>query len=550
MNLERVVEQAKAGDTDALGSLYNAYADKMMGVCIKIIKGKKDDAEDIVHDAFIIAFASIGKLRNHKRFGQWITTITTNLSFKYLEKSKSVKNIELSDVKEEIGIPEEGSENNNSISLHDLLEMIEKLPEGYRNVFRLSVIEGLSHKEIADILGIEPHSSSSQLHRAKAILKKYISDYRTIAIILIALLILPIYRYCKKKQSYYSNKIKSTYEVCKNAKTEKSVLKSNKIRLNDNVIKNQYLANKTETCYNAENTNNYEHNPIVSNDSIKAIVDSADLHKPINNKPKDRPELEHYNTLDNEIHITHNHKKSKWNMLLAGSTGSALAQGVYKMISSNTVTSDAGNITTWEELYKDLSTRTNANSPADSIALLNIAKNNSGRIIEKEKHDKPITIGLSLTKSLSDNWSLETGLQYSMLKSTFTMGSGSNNIFKKQKIHYLGIPLRLSYRIIGYKSMSAYGSAGLLINIPLSGKVNEQLITDSIPMDLGNSKVSSPLQWSLNAGFGIQYKLTPNFSIYLEPTFNYYIPTGSSTHTIWSEHPFYITMPFGIRFTW
>jgi RNA polymerase sigma factor (sigma-70 family) len=547
MNLERVVERAKEGDADALGSLYNAYADKMKGVCIKIIKGNKDDAEDLVHDAFIIAFASIGKLRNPERFGQWITTITTHLSLKYLEKSKSVRRIELSALKEEdIEIPEEGYKNENSISVHELLEMIEKLPEGYRTIFRLSVIEGLSHKEIADILGIEPHSSSSQLYRAKAILRKYLSDYRAITLIIIAILMLPIYKYCKRKQPYNSNRIKNSSEVCKEIKNEKNATQRNESGINSNVIKNQYMANKIETSHY-----NKEYNPPICNDTVQAICDSTDSHKSEAPKSKDIPIPEHYNKIDyDNIPIAHRHKKSKWNMLLAGSAGPALAQGVYKMISSNTSTSDAGNITTWEELYKDLATRTNEHSPADSIALMNIAKNNSGRIIENEKHEKPITIGLSLTKTLSDNWSFETGLQYSMLKSTFTMGSGSNNICKYQKVHYLGIPLRLSYRIIGYKRVSAYGSAGLLINIPLGGKINERLLTDSIPMDIGSDKVNVPLQWSLNASFGLQYKLTPNFSVYLEPTLNYYIPTGSSTHTIWTEHPFYVTMPFGIRFTW
>ncbi len=549
MNLEQVVESAKEGDTEALGSLYNAYADKMKGVCIKIIKGNKDDAEDIVHDAFIIAFASIEKLRDPQKFGQWITTITRHLSLKYLEKSKTIRSVELSDIKEdEIKVPEEEYKTDNSVSVHVLLEMIDKLPEGYRDVFKLSVIEGLSHKEIADILGIEPHSSSSQLYRAKAILKKYISDYRTIALIIIAMLILPIYRYCKKKQSYYSNKIKNSSEICKNSNSKKSVSEKKGNTTNANVMKSQYLANKIETSHG-----NNDYRQSTTNDTISTICDSTSSHKSTVQKPNETPIPEHYNKIDYDMPATKRHHKSKWNMLLAGSAGPALAQGVYKMLSSNTSvgsSTDQGNITTWEELYKDLATRTNEHSPADSIALMNIAKKNSGSIIEKEKHYKPITIGLSITKSLSDNWSFETGLQYSMLKSTFTMGSDGNNIFKKQKIYYLGIPLKMSYNIIGYKKLSAYGSAGVLINIPLSGNITEQLITDSVPIDIGKNKVSVPMQWSLNAGFGIQYKFTTNFSVYFEPTFNYYIPTGSSTHTIWTGHPFYVSMPFGIRFTW
>lgn len=95
MDIKDTIEQAKKGNMKAMGQLYDEYAGKMRGVCIKALKGKGDCADDIVHDAFAVAFASIGKLRDPKRFGEWLTTITRNLSLKYLETEKNLNTVSI-----------------------------------------------------------------------------------------------------------------------------------------------------------------------------------------------------------------------------------------------------------------------------------------------------------------------------------------------------------------------------------------------------------------------------------------------------------------------
>ena len=186
----------------------------------------------------------------------------------------------------------------------------------------------------------------------------------------------------------------------------------------------------------------------------------------------------------------------------------------------------------------------------DSVVLMNIAKNNSGDIIERERHDKPVTFGLSLTKELGGRWSLETGLQYSLLRSTFIMGDGGDNVCRTQKVHYMGIPLRVSYRIADYKRLSAYGSAGIVMHVPVGGSVKENLVTDSTAMFTERRHVHAPWQWAVNVGLGAQYEIFDGLSLYVEPTLNYYIPAGGSVRTVWTERPFTFSVPFGIRFTW
>lgn len=193
-------------------------------------------------------------------------------------------------------------------------------------------------------------------------------------------------------------------------------------------------------------------------------------------------------------------KHQKWPFLAAGSFGPALAQSVYKVFFEDNITSIEGGVI-------------------------------------EEQHDRPITFSLSLTKPLNDRWSIETGLQYSLLNSRFTQGS----TVSRQKVHYLGLPLKLSYRMTDYERLSVYQSTGLTLHLPVYGKVKANGAAHT---------VSSSVQWAVSAGISLQYELAPNVNLFVEPTVNWFIPSGSNTHTIWTEQPVMVTTPFGIRFTW
>ena len=96
--------KAKQGDADAFSTLYQMYYPKMKGICINILKEDKAVVDDLVQDAFILAFVSLKDLKNTRRFSQWLTSITTNLALKYQEKDKRYNFISLSDIEEEFGI--------------------------------------------------------------------------------------------------------------------------------------------------------------------------------------------------------------------------------------------------------------------------------------------------------------------------------------------------------------------------------------------------------------------------------------------------------------
>lgn len=163
MNLETLVERARQGDTDAWSTLYQAYAGPMKGVCIRLLGRRDEAAEDLVHDAFLLAFADIGKLRNPQRFGQWLTSIVTHLTLQHLERRRRHPSLPLADLPPDLLSSFYETTDPAPLPTGDeLMKLVEELPEGYRQVFRMAVIEKLPHAEIARRLGIAPHSSSSQ----------------------------------------------------------------------------------------------------------------------------------------------------------------------------------------------------------------------------------------------------------------------------------------------------------------------------------------------------------------------------------------------------
>lgn len=133
--------------------------------------------------------------------------IMRNISLRYLNLQNASPAIPLTDILDE-EVPAEEPFPADSLSYDELLGMVEHLPAGYRKVFKLSVLEGLSHQEIGDLLGIAPHSSSSQLVRAKAMLRKMLKEYRLLIVLLLFLLFPSVYDYLyREKKAEKANRM-------------------------------------------------------------------------------------------------------------------------------------------------------------------------------------------------------------------------------------------------------------------------------------------------------------------------------------------------------
>lgn len=191
MDIKRIVEQCKTGDREAFGALYRTYLNKMRTVVACYVHDS-DAVWDVLHDGFLIAFVSIGSLKDAAKVEVWLTSIMKNLALSYLkEEAKRVK-FSLS----EVSISEDADNDSHGtaeLTWEELDNIINQLPTGYGNVFRLAVLDGMTHKEIGALLGIAPHSSSSQLAHAKAMLRRLITKYKAeigaLSIIAVSLLI-------------------------------------------------------------------------------------------------------------------------------------------------------------------------------------------------------------------------------------------------------------------------------------------------------------------------------------------------------------------------
>ena len=176
-----LVEECIRGDKEALNLFYLRFAPRMLAVIRRYVSSQKD-AEDILHDGFIVAFTRLKSLRDFDRVDFWLATIMKNLSLRFLQSQDVAAMLhDLPEIEDTPDITE-------IISLDTLEELMRKMPDGYQKVFRLAVLENKSHKEIAALLGIAPNTSSSQLFHAKVMMRRLITDYRRQAGLLTLLL--------------------------------------------------------------------------------------------------------------------------------------------------------------------------------------------------------------------------------------------------------------------------------------------------------------------------------------------------------------------------
>lgn len=547
MDKKELVDLCKSGDEQALDLLYKTYSGKMMKICLHYVSDRQI-AQDLLHDGFIVIFTSIDSLRNPEKLESWMGIIMKNISLRYLNQNNAANMIPLSEIPEE-DEPEGCFFEADFVSYDQIMELVESLPEGYSKVFKLAVLEGLPHKEIGSLLNIAPHSSSSQLYRAKSLLKKMIGEHRLVLVLLLILFVPLFYKY-----------------VCRWPRQQKQQPKGLVQQMETVQKKENEQSDSTELVILSGKTERPQQSEMLVAPSLVYVEKTPSLLFPkeiaVDVQPVTKPlfvsELSHKTVLiphplKELTSMRQSRKSNKWKFMLAGSLGPQLAQNLYKLIATPHSDSEDPNlpqqVSTWEDYYTYLQTRYQEGALGDSLTLMQIAGGNRGKIVEYQHHDAPITIGLSVNKKLDDRWSFETGLQYTFLKSDFITGE-EYRIQETQKLHYIGLLFRVSYRWGNFRKFSFYSTAGVQVDIPLKGALHTFHVTDSVPIDISRQSLAVPLQWSVNASAGVQYHFTRHISFYVEPTLNYYIPDGSGLRTIRREHPVTFTVPVGLRFSW
>ena len=164
-------------------------------------------------------------------------------------------------------------------------------------------------------------------------------------------------------------------------------------------------------------------------------------------------------------------------------------------------------------------------------------------------HHLPIRIGLSVAYALTDRLSIGTGLTYTRLSSDIKDASRESNYSGEQRLHYVGIPVNVSYKVASSRWISLYGTAGVLAEKCVSGTTDEGYVVNNTVQQTNTHDISTkPLQMSVNAGVGIQFNVHDNVGIYAEPGLSYYFDDGSALQTIYKEKPLNFNLNVGVRF--
>lgn len=164
-----LIQLAKEGHRSAQQSIYQKFASKMLGVCRQYIKDVHL-AEDVMITAFMKVFVNLESFEQKGSFEGWIRRIMVNESISYLRVQKKVTFLEDTFINET-----DFEEDDRQFSVDDLQFLIDQLPEGYKTVFNLYVIEGYKHHEIAKMLNINEGTSKSQLSQARKVLQNQIN---------------------------------------------------------------------------------------------------------------------------------------------------------------------------------------------------------------------------------------------------------------------------------------------------------------------------------------------------------------------------------------
>jgi len=169
-----LIEGCIKGDRRMQEELYSRFAPKMYAVCLRYA-GNADDARDLLQEGFIKIYRNLHRFRAEGSFEGWIRRVFINTSIEQFRK-KSARLTAVTE-KEENDIEDPDITALESLAEKDILNIIQELSPGYRTVFNLYVVEGYSHKEIGEMLGISEGTSKSQLARAKSVLQKKIAQY-------------------------------------------------------------------------------------------------------------------------------------------------------------------------------------------------------------------------------------------------------------------------------------------------------------------------------------------------------------------------------------
>lgn len=500
MELRTIIARCKQGDSDAFGILYCSYYEKLKAVCLHYVPNESV-ADDLLHDAFVLIFSRIGNLKDDEKADAWMKTVMRNVALLYLRNRKQHNDVPLSEISE-TAAPEPSP-----VSYEEIMTLVNALPKGYRQVFRLSALEGMSHQEIAELLHIEPHSSSSQLYRAKLMLRRWL---RTMVLLLMGIG-LPLGWYLARRPT--------------NRTIENPVIH----------VTNQTTGHTVRQHIAEVSTSRVQ--PICPalplTDSIGKLPDSMILvpacyEECISEVSEDKAKVE---KTENKTH------------------GDSIVRIVQperiqgQMIAGTTRQQTGTKETAWTIglAYSGMNNSGDMSLPDADIYTNDVAFDSVSH------HDMPVMVALSLNRSIGSQWQLGTGVRYMRLTSNMQSGNTFACLHQHQRVQYLAFPVTMTWGCWLNSHWYVYATGGVALNVPLRSTLESVYMLNGKNVESEIKRLYPGLQWSVGMGVGAEYRITPHVGFFVQPGLLHYFPNDSGVETWNTEHPFVLSVPVGMR---
>lgn len=550
MDLKCIVSGCKNAEPESIKALYELYSDRLMRLCMAYVKSE-DEAYDLFHDAFLIIISKISQLKDHRKLEAWMAVIVKNLALQHLKRRKKFVPAE-----ERLDLGEDAyDEVYPPVPLKTLMQMVSSLPEQYGKVFRMAVLEGLSHKEIGGILGIGENTSSSNLHRARAILRTALKKYWGGLVLVLLLLMTPLLWNEKEmtEQPVYTLAEESEDTVAVKVVSDSIIIKPAKslIMIADGASVPVARADSVAEEYDVEAAADTVSQEIMVIEDSERTVNEVTRKYAWENVDWGQEEKKRSGR-KGSVRLQFSTLPGSVSRMTAMNQDNGLLAAILPEVDD--FTDSPTKIASWSDLERMMADL--AKNYPDStmyVSLHAIAKSNAdagNEMKEEREYDRPLTFGLTASIEVDEKLSLITGLEYSRLSSKARSGIDTVAVSNRQTIHYIGLPAGVSYSLWSRNKMNLSVSAYGRIDIPLTASSIIEHHNGNVITYSARTPLRAPVQWSVGTGLCFQYSLGGNISIYAEPQIQYHFDTGGKLRTSWTERPLDLALPVGIRISW
>lgn len=501
LSIEQIVGRCQQGDQQAFGLLYTAMHDRLRRVCRRYVADEAT-VDDLLHDAFILIFSKIGDLKDVSKAEAWMARVVHNLTQTWLQRHRQESVVSLDALVRPLPAV---APMPTAISYDEILRLVDALPESYRRVFRLSVLEGMSHQEIAALLGIEPHTSSAQLSRAKLLLRRWL---RPMVLLLVAALLPLGWLWWHSERTMGIAEQGATVPLRGQGPTAAIADSAAAVTAAETAVSGHRLTPPQVACRVAPPHASIANEAAATETSAETTAETTVKDTAAAGRRLTPPQVDHRVAPPHATSAISATPTSQWAVTLAysGTNGRNDLQLPY----ADGETNDA--------VY-------------DSTC----------------HHRLPLTVGLTVSRALDSHWQLGLGLQYTRLTTDTELGNTYARIVRRQRVQYLGVPLSVRWHQSLTRRLGLYTAANVTLQLPLRSTVESSYVLNGSTVEAATVRLRPGTQWSAGLGLGLQYDVTPAVGFFVEPSLQHYFSNCSGVSTWQTEHPVVLSVPFGIR---